>query len=111
MKCCGLSNSARLGPSLPLPRVVQVFWAATLIFSGISVAVAAWAHWEGMPQTRWDGLSDPLLGDLMEYPATYRLLHSAAFFTNRSPGAIPSTMFSAVAYPLLLPRCWPRYIC
>ncbi|MGI4828333.1 MAG: glycosyltransferase family 87 protein [Janthinobacterium lividum] len=39
------------------------------------------------------------MGDLMEYPGTYRLLHTSAFFDNRPPGSLPGPMFSAVAYP------------
>jgi hypothetical protein len=78
---------------------VHVFWALLLVASGISLAITGWGQRLGVPQTRWDPLSDPLLGDLMEYPATYQLLHSAAFFSNDPPRNLPGPMFSAVAYP------------
>lgn len=103
-------RSQRLSPHAPpryaapraavrLPRSVQVFWVVTLAVWGAALLFAVWAHRAGLPQTRWDPLSDPLLGDLMEYPATYRLLHTEAFFSGGSPRALPAPMFSAVAYP------------
>ncbi|MGI4828047.1 MAG: glycosyltransferase family 87 protein [Janthinobacterium lividum] len=82
-----------------LPRSVQFFWLITLAVWGAALLFAVWGRRAGLPQTRWDPLSDPLLGDLMEYPATYRLLHSPAFFNGGSPRALPAPMFSAVAYP------------
>ena len=93
--------AALTASAIRVPRAVQVFWAITLIVWGAALLFAVWAHHAGLPQTRWNPLSDPLLGDLMEYPATYLLLHSPAFFNGGSPRPLPAFMFSAVAYPPL----------
>ncbi len=67
-------------------------FAVSLLFS--------WGlHHAGLPRPRWDALSDLLMGDLMEYPATFQSLHHAAFFYNTPPASLPAAMFSAVAYP------------
>ncbi len=82
-----------------LPKGLVVFWALILATIMLSVVVAILGHQAHRPDTQWDPFSDPLLGDLMEYPATYQSLHSAAFFSNAGHGAMPRGMFSAVAYP------------
>ena len=82
-----------------LPRDVQVFWYLYLAALVASVLIAIAMRQMGLPQTRWNPLSDPLMGDLMEYPGTFQLLHTAAFFDNALPGGLPKPMFSAVAYP------------
>ena len=93
--------SSRPGPSRPvcLPGEVRVFWIASLVMFCLSLVVMAMKRRAGEATALWDPLSDPLLGDLMEYPGTYRLLHTAKFFSNALPGGLPERMFSAVAYP------------
>lgn len=82
-----------------LPRELRAFWL--LSAAGIVLAfVAGWFKWHsGMTVYNWDPLSDPRFGDLLEYPGTYALLHSRAFFFNvpGKPWAYP--MYSPVAYP------------
>jgi hypothetical protein len=82
-----------------LPVELRAFWAASLTVFALTFVVG-WLKWRaGLSRYNWDPLSDPLFGDLMEYPGTYKLLHSAAFFFNVAgkPWAYP--MFSPVAYP------------
>ena len=94
------SLRARVAPvRVPLPQAVRVFWVGAFLLFGLALAVAAIGSHAGSPKTQWDAWSDPLLGDLMEYPGTYRLLHSKSFFDNAPPVALPASMFSAVAYP------------
>ena len=81
------------------PKAVKTFWAAVVITFCLSLVVAAWGHHAHSPQTRWDPLSDPLLGDLKEYPGTYRLLHTRGFFQKPPGHVLPERLFSAVAYP------------
>ena len=84
---------------LPLPRELRAFWLASAI--GFALAfVVGWLKWRsGQTIYNWDPLSDPRFGDLLEYPGTYALLHTKAFFFNVDgrPWAYP--MYSPVAYP------------
>jgi hypothetical protein len=82
-----------------LPPELRAFWIASLV--GFALAfVIGWLKWRaGESRYNWDPLSDPLFGDLMEYPGTYQLLHTAAFFFNVAGNPWPYPMFSAVAYP------------
>lgn len=82
-----------------LPKSISVLWATCLATLLLGLVIAAWGRHRHLTQTAWDPFSDPLLGDLLEYPATYQLLHQAAFFDNAPPCALPRSMFSAVAYP------------
>lgn len=84
---------------LPLPPELRVFWA-TLVVAFALAAVVSWVKWRtGQSVTNWDPLSDPPFGDLREYPGTYTLLHTRAFFFNvpDTPWAYP--LYSPVAYP------------
>ena len=84
---------------MPLPKAITAFWVTAILTFCLSLVVAAWGHHAHSPPTRWDPLSDPLLGDLMEYPGTYCLLHTTGFFQKSSASVLPERMLSAVAYP------------
>lgn len=92
-------NAAAAGSAMPLPRELRVFWAVSAV--GFLLAfVVGWLKWHaGQSLYNWDPLSDPRFGDLLEYPGTYGLLHTRAFFFNmpEKPWAYP--MYSPVAYP------------
>ncbi|MGA1980850.1 MAG: glycosyltransferase family 87 protein [Acidobacteriaceae bacterium] len=82
-----------------LPAELRAFWVASLAVFALAFLVG-WLKWRaGLSQYNWDPLSDPLFGDLMEYPGTYKLLHSAAFFFDVAGNPWPYPMFSPVAYP------------
>ena len=95
-----MANEAREASGrVRLPPELRAFWVASLATFALTFVVG-WLKWRaGLSRYNWDPLSDPLFGDLMEYPGTYKLLHSAAFFFNvaGNPWAYP--MFSPVAYP------------
>jgi len=95
-----MTNEAREASGrVRLPPELRAFWVASLATFALTFVVG-WLKWRaGLSRYNWDPLSDPLFGDLMEYPGTYKLLHSAAFFFNvaGNPWAYP--MFSPVAYP------------
>jgi len=95
-----MANEAREASGrVRLPPELRAFWVASLATFALTFVVG-WLKWRaGLSRYNWDPLSDPLFGDLMEYPGTYQLLHSAAFFFNvaGNPWAYP--MFSPVAYP------------
>jgi hypothetical protein len=82
-----------------LPAELRAFWIASLV--GFALAfVVGWLKWRaGQTQYNWDPLTDPLYGDLMEYPGTYTLLHTAAFFFNVAGKPWPYPLYSPVAYP------------
>ena len=82
-----------------LPPMLRTFWISSLV--GFALAfLAGWLKYRaGESWYNWDPLSDPLFGDMMEYPGTYTLLHTAAFFFNVPGKPWPYPMFSAVAYP------------
>jgi hypothetical protein len=82
-----------------LPSLLRSLWAWSAVVFGLTLAVAWMEHRGGMSQYNWDPLSDPLFGDLMEYPGTYRWLHSAAFFFNVTAKPVPYPLYSPVAYP------------
>jgi len=82
-----------------LPVELRAFWAASLAVFALTFVVG-WLKWRaGLSRYNWDPLSDPLFGDLTEYPGTYQLLHSAAFFFNVEGKPWPYPMYSPVAYP------------
>jgi hypothetical protein len=84
---------------IALPRPLRVFWAASLAAFAL-MFVVGWLKWRaGVSRYNWDPLSDPQFGDLMEYPGTYKLLHTAAFFFNVPDHPWPYPMYSPVAYP------------
>ena len=93
VKPAGASGRVRL------PGELRWFWMSSLAGFGLVFLVGWLKCRAGETQFNWDPLSDPLFGDLAEYPGTYTLLHSAAFFFNVAgrPWAYP--MFSPVAYP------------
>jgi len=68
--------------TLRLPRELRLLWMATAL--GFALAfVVGWLKWHaGQVVYNWDPLSDPRFGDLLEYPGTYALLHTRAFFFN-----------------------------
>src|SRR5438270_1727 len=85
--------------TLRLPTELQAFWLASAVALLLTVVVSVLKWRAGMMVYNWDPLSDPLFGDMMEYPGTYALLHTRAFFFNVAgkPWAYP--MYSPVAYP------------
>lgn len=82
-----------------LPAMLRVFWISSLTAFALTFAVGWLKYRAGQSRFNWDPLSDPLFGDLMEYPGTYALLHTAAFFNNVAGRPWPYPMFSPVAYP------------
>ena len=84
---------------LPLPSELRAFWLASAI--GFALAfVVGWLKWRaGQTVYNWDPLSDPRFGDLLEYPGTYALLHTKAFFFNVADRPWFYPMYSPVAYP------------
>jgi hypothetical protein len=95
------SRKAKQEPILNghLPRELSAFWAWSVVGFALTFAVGWLKYHAGATRFNWDPLSDPLFGDMMEYPGTYSLLHSASFFNNVAgrPWAYP--MYSPVAYP------------
>ena len=87
--------------TLRLPRELRLLWMATAL--GFALAfVVGWLKWHaGQVVYNWDPLSDPRFGDLLEYPGTYALLHTRAFFFNVVAKPWPYPMYSPVAYPPL----------
>ena len=92
-------NASARSRSLRLPRELRLFWIASAI--GVVLAViVGWFKWRsGQSIYNWYPLSDPLFGDLLEYPGTYALLHTRAFFFNVAGKPWTYPMYSAVAYP------------
>lgn len=82
-----------------LPRELRWLWggcAATVVLA----VVVGWLKWRaGLMVYNWDPLSEGLFVDMMEYPGTYTLLHTRAFFFNFADKPWPYPMFSPVAYP------------
>lgn len=77
----------------PLPRVLRRFWIASAAVFVLTILLAYLQWHAGMQMGRWNPLLYPFFAGLLEYPPTFRLLHTAAFFRN------PTT--SPVAYPHL----------
>jgi hypothetical protein len=84
-----------------LPRELRTFWLVSAFTFGLAVVVS-WLKWRaGQAVANWNPLSDPLFGDLREYPGTYSLLHTRAFFFNVAERPWPYPLYGAVAYPPL----------
>jgi hypothetical protein len=87
------------GGRVRLSALLRSFWAWSGVVFGLTLAVA-WVEYRlGVSRYNWDPLSDPLFGDLMEYPGTYRWLHTAAFFFNVTGRPVQYPLYSPVAYP------------
>ncbi len=87
------------GGRLRLPALLRSFWTWSAVVFGLTLAVAWVEYRAGVLRYNWDPLSDSLFGDLMEYPGTYRWLHTAAFFFNVTGRPVPYPLYSPVAYP------------
>ena len=86
---------------MSLPRELQIFWLTSAVAVALSVVVS-WLKWRaGQVATNWNPLGDPPFGDLREYPGTYTLLHTRAFFCNLPLRPWPYPLYSPVAYPPL----------
>jgi hypothetical protein len=89
---------ARVRERTTLPRLLRRFWTWSATTFGMTL-VLAWVEFRaGFSTGRWDPLLAPFI-DLKEYPGTYRLLHTAAFFFNVPGNPLPYPLFSPVAYP------------
>jgi hypothetical protein len=93
------SERESAGMRVRLPALLRSFWAWSGVVFGLTLAVAWVEHRAGVSRYNWDPLSDPLFGDLMEYPGTYQWLHTAAFFLNVTARPVPYPLYSPVAYP------------
>lgn len=82
-----------------LPGALRAFWICSLAGFALTFIVGWMKYLAGQTQFNWDPLSDPVFGDLMEYPFTYNLLHTSAFFFNLPARPMPYPVFAAVAYP------------
>ena len=81
-----------------MPALLRSFWAWSAVAFGLTLAVAWIEFRAGFPRARWDPLAAWFL-DLNEYPGTYKLLHTAAFFFNVPGAPLPYPLYSPVAYP------------
>jgi hypothetical protein len=82
-----------------LPEELRAFWWASLIVVALTVVVGWLKYRAGTSPYNWFPLSDRMFFDLREYPGTYTLLHTAAFFNNVAGRPWPYPMYSPVAYP------------
>ena len=103
-------TAKRLRLPLALRKAITTFWASAVLTFCLYLVMSVWGHHGQSPQTRWNPLSGPLLGDLMEYPGTYCLFNTTVFFQKPPMHVLPERLFSAVAYPpfaavVLAPIC------
>ena len=82
-----------------LPGELRAFWWSSLIVLALTVVVGWLKYRAGTSPYNWFPLSDRLFFDLREYPGTYTLLHTEAFFNNVARRPWPYLMYSPVAYP------------
>ncbi|MDP9051353.1 MAG: DUF2029 domain-containing protein [Acidobacteriota bacterium] len=80
----------------PLPRALRMFWVGSAVVFVAMLVVSALEHRAGMDPMRVNPWARPFM-DLLEYPSTYKLLHTAAFFDNVPTPTDPVPM--PVAYP------------
>jgi hypothetical protein len=85
------SESSNGSGGRPLPRVLRWFWVGSVSAFVLTVLVGYLEYRAGMNRYRWSGFDSPYFRDLLENAATFRLLHTAAFFDSTK--ALP------VAYP------------
>ncbi|HEY4382457.1 MAG TPA: glycosyltransferase family 87 protein [Acidobacteriaceae bacterium] len=91
-----VSGSEVVRGRVPLPRVLRMFWAGSAVVFVLMLVVSALEHRAGMDPMRVNPWARPFM-DLLEYPSTYKLLHTAAFFDNVPTPTDPVPM--PVAYP------------
>jgi len=78
---------------------MRAFWIASLMVLALTVVVGWLKYREGTSPYNWYPLSDRLFFDLSEYPGTYTLLHTSAFFNNVAGNPWPYPLYTPVAYP------------
>jgi hypothetical protein len=97
----GETRTEHAAGTVPLPRVLRWFWAA----SGVAAAltpVVAWLEWRaGWTKEYWYPLQVPMFSDLLQYVPTFRLLHTATFFGGPGVNAFAYPPFAAVMFALL----------
>ncbi len=90
------SESVVASGRMPLPRLLRMFWVGSVVVFVLMLVVAGLERRAGFdpmrvsPWARW-------LMDLEEYPGTYKLLHTAAFFDSVPTPTHPAP--NPVAYP------------
>lgn len=82
-----------------LPREMRVFWAAWVVVLMLTAVVCWQKYRAGTSPYNWNPLCGPVFYDLEEYPGTYTLLHTPAFFFNVPDKPLPYPMWNPVAYP------------
>jgi hypothetical protein len=73
-----------------------MFWVGSVVVFVLMLVVAGWQRQAGFKKERWDPWARWFL-DLEEYPGTYKLIHTAAFFDSMPTPTNPVPM--PVAYP------------
>jgi len=99
----GYPDSTRGGR---LPRVLRVFWVASVAAFGLALLRGWWGWRAGLAVSEWNPLAGAWFADLVEYVPTFRLVHTAGFFDHagRSPVAYPP--FGAVVFAGLYATGW-----
>lgn len=94
----------------PLPRVLRIFWAGSVIAFGLMFLIAwLWAR-AGVVRVGWDPLGDPLFGDLLENIPSFRLVHTAAFWGSPLAPTVAYPPFGAVLLGLFYASGAPRVL-
>ncbi len=86
---------------MPLPNLLRIFWAASVAAFGLMVLVGYVEFRMGFPPPHYNPLGGSRYDDLLEYRATFRLLHTAAFFGNPVTSPVAYPPFGAVLFALV----------
>lgn len=84
----------------PLPKVLRIFWAGSLVAFGLIFVVRSLELRAGFPIYFYHFMIRTL-GDLLEYVQTFKLLHTAAFWANNNPEVTPTVAYPPFAAVLL----------
>jgi len=91
--------SRRSLPRCSLPSLLRMFWVGSVAAFGLMLLVAYIEYRMGFKQPHYNPLGGPRYEDLMEFPPTFRLLHTAGFFEAELRMAYPP--LGAVLYALI----------
>jgi len=89
------NNQSSTDATLPLPASLRRFWIATAAVFALTWITAQVRYWMGL---RYNPFTQYPFSDLYEYIATFRYVHTAAFFHPPDAPAVAYPPFGAVLY-------------
>jgi Glycosyltransferase family 87 len=89
------------GGSMPLPRVLRMFWVGSVVAFGLMLLVSYIEYRMGFSKWHYNPLAGDRYQDLMEFWPAYLQVHGAVFFGNSGYAHLAYPPFGAAVYALV----------